>query len=256
MSTLLTAFLLGGLGMYPILVTGLIIIVASIRYALDGEPIRLRFIATTAIAMVAMMMFWTLCDVVVMLRGMNVAPLAGDKKKAPAADPFAGRPIGNADAAVPAAPTDELDAAGAGDGAPGALDDGGVIGENQFRHHDGDRRVGVEGGAEFGEPEGSADGDVVVEEDEDGGFGAGDSLVSPGAGPEVAGVLEEGEVAAGAAAGALGPAHDLFGVVGGTVVDQREVPAGVAGGEKTLETPPGVLGLIEGEDDDGNHKSP
>jgi hypothetical protein len=79
MSTLLTAFLLGGLGMYPILVTGLIIIVASIRYALDGEPIRLRFIATTAIAMVAMMMFWTLCDVVVMLRGMSVAPMAGDK---------------------------------------------------------------------------------------------------------------------------------------------------------------------------------
>jgi len=74
--------------------------------------------------------------------------------------------------------------------------------------------------------------------------------------PRGCGVLEEGEVAAGAAAGALGPAHDLFGVVGGTVVDQREVPAGVAGGEKTLETPPGVLGLIEGEDDDGNHKSP
>jgi uncharacterized membrane protein len=57
----------------------MIIIVASIRYALDGEPIRLRFIATTAIAMVAMMMFWTLCDVVVMLRGMYIAPMAGDK---------------------------------------------------------------------------------------------------------------------------------------------------------------------------------
>jgi hypothetical protein len=78
MSNLFTAFLLGGVGMYPILVTGLIIVVASIRYALDGEPIRLRFIAATAIAMISMMMFWTLCDVVVLLRGMYVAPAAGD----------------------------------------------------------------------------------------------------------------------------------------------------------------------------------
>jgi len=79
MSTLFTAFLLDGLGMYPILATGLIIVVASIRYALDGEPIRLRFIVATAIAMIAMMMFWTLCDVVVMLRGMYVAPAGPDQ---------------------------------------------------------------------------------------------------------------------------------------------------------------------------------
>lgn len=79
MSTLVAAFILGGLGMYPILATGLIIIVASIRYALDGEPIRLRFIAATALAMVAMMMFWTLCDVVIMLRGIHASPTAIDK---------------------------------------------------------------------------------------------------------------------------------------------------------------------------------
>lgn len=79
MSTLIAAFILGGLGMYPILVTGLIIIVAAIRYALDGEPIRLRFIAATAIAMVAMMMFWTLCDVVIMLRGMHAPQVIADK---------------------------------------------------------------------------------------------------------------------------------------------------------------------------------
>jgi hypothetical protein len=78
MSTLLTAFVLGGLGMYPILATGLIIIVASIRYALDGEPIRLRFIAATALAMLAMMMFWTLCDVVIMLRGMYASPTTAE----------------------------------------------------------------------------------------------------------------------------------------------------------------------------------
>jgi hypothetical protein len=79
MSTLFTAFLLGGLGMYPILATGLIIIVASIRYAIDGEPIRLRFIVSTAIAMVAMMLFWTLCDVVVMLRGMHAGQVTDDQ---------------------------------------------------------------------------------------------------------------------------------------------------------------------------------
>jgi len=79
MSTLLAAFILGGLGMYPILATGLIIIVASIRYALDGEPIRVRFIAATAVAMVAMMMFWTLCDVVIMFRGMHAAQITSDK---------------------------------------------------------------------------------------------------------------------------------------------------------------------------------
>lgn len=79
MSTLFTAFILGGLGMYPILATGLIILVASIRYAIDGEPIRLRFIAATALAMVAMMMFWTLCDVVIMFRGMHAFPATDDK---------------------------------------------------------------------------------------------------------------------------------------------------------------------------------
>jgi hypothetical protein len=81
MSTLLTAFILGGLGMYPILVTGLIIVVASIRYALDGEPIRLRFIVATAVAMFAMMMFWTLCDVVIMFRGMHAAQVTADKAR-------------------------------------------------------------------------------------------------------------------------------------------------------------------------------
>jgi hypothetical protein len=70
MSTLYAAFVLGGLGMYPILITGIILIVAAIRYAIDGEPIRLRFITATVLAMLAMMMFWTVCDVVVTLRGM------------------------------------------------------------------------------------------------------------------------------------------------------------------------------------------
>jgi hypothetical protein len=78
MSTLYAAFILGGLGMYPILATSIIIIVASIRHAIDGEPIRLRFITATAIAMVAMMLFWTVCDVVIMLGNAHAAHTTGE----------------------------------------------------------------------------------------------------------------------------------------------------------------------------------
>ena len=81
MSTLLTAFILGGLGMYPILATSIIIIVASIRYAIDGEPIRLRFITATAIAMIVMMLFWTVCDVVIMLTAMHGSHMTGERSQ-------------------------------------------------------------------------------------------------------------------------------------------------------------------------------
>jgi hypothetical protein len=70
MNTMFTAFLLGGFGMYPILVTGLILIVASVRYAIDTEPIRLRFIMATAVAMLAIMLFWTVLDIILMLKAM------------------------------------------------------------------------------------------------------------------------------------------------------------------------------------------
>lgn len=79
MSTLYAAFILGGLGMYPILATSIIIIVASIRYAIDGEPIRLRFIISTVIAMLVMMLFWTVCDVVIMLSGMHASHMTGER---------------------------------------------------------------------------------------------------------------------------------------------------------------------------------
>jgi hypothetical protein len=79
MSTLYAAFILGGLGMYPILATSIIIIVASIRYAIDGEPIRLRFITATAIAILAMMLFWTVCDIVIMLRAMHAFHMTGER---------------------------------------------------------------------------------------------------------------------------------------------------------------------------------
>lgn len=79
MSTLFAAFILGGLGMYPILATSIIIIVASIRYAIDGEPIRLRFIIATVIAMLVMMLFWTVCDVVIMLSTMHANHMTDER---------------------------------------------------------------------------------------------------------------------------------------------------------------------------------
>jgi hypothetical protein len=78
MSTYYTAFVMGGFGMFPILVIGVILIVASIRFALDTEPIRLRFITAAAIAMLAIMMFWTVCDVIIMLGAMHVPNATGE----------------------------------------------------------------------------------------------------------------------------------------------------------------------------------
>jgi uncharacterized protein (DUF486 family) len=42
---------IGGFAMYPMLITGIILIVASIRYAIDSEPIRLRFIIATSLVL-------------------------------------------------------------------------------------------------------------------------------------------------------------------------------------------------------------
>ena len=60
----------GGWGMYPVLVLGLMLTVSAARYALDGEPVRLRFIGVlslthlafiaTALAADVAMVFWYL----------------------------------------------------------------------------------------------------------------------------------------------------------------------------------------------------
>jgi len=52
-------FLEGGVAMYPILIIGLVLLVASIRYAIDAEPIRRGFINAMALALVAMTLFAT-----------------------------------------------------------------------------------------------------------------------------------------------------------------------------------------------------
>lgn len=45
----------GGWGMFPVLIFGLVTLYASGRYAVDGEPARLRFVAAMSIVLVAAM---------------------------------------------------------------------------------------------------------------------------------------------------------------------------------------------------------
>ena len=52
-------FLEGGAAMYPILIIGLVLLGASTRYAIDGEPIRRGFIHALAWTLVAMILFAT-----------------------------------------------------------------------------------------------------------------------------------------------------------------------------------------------------
>ena len=52
-------FLEGGVAMYPVLIIGLVLLGASIRYAIDAEPIRRGFIGAMAVALVAMTLFAT-----------------------------------------------------------------------------------------------------------------------------------------------------------------------------------------------------
>ena len=52
-------FLEGGFAMYPVLIIGLTLLGASIRYAIDAEPIRRSFICTMAWTLVAMTLFAT-----------------------------------------------------------------------------------------------------------------------------------------------------------------------------------------------------
>ncbi|MBN2572956.1 MAG: hypothetical protein JXP73_00185 [Deltaproteobacteria bacterium] len=54
-------FIEGGWGMYPVLVMGLMLVWAAARYAIDTEPLRLRFITAIALALVVTMVHatWT-----------------------------------------------------------------------------------------------------------------------------------------------------------------------------------------------------
>ena len=49
-----TFFVEGGWGMFPVLLVGLVVLYASIRYLVDGEPVRLRFILALSLAQLAL----------------------------------------------------------------------------------------------------------------------------------------------------------------------------------------------------------
>ena len=53
-------FMEGGFAMYPILIIGLVLLGASVRYAIDAEPIRRSFIHAMAWTLVAMILLATL----------------------------------------------------------------------------------------------------------------------------------------------------------------------------------------------------
>jgi hypothetical protein len=44
-------FIEGGWGMFPVLIMGLILVWAAVRYAIDSEPVRLRFITALGLAL-------------------------------------------------------------------------------------------------------------------------------------------------------------------------------------------------------------
>jgi hypothetical protein len=63
----------GGWGMFPILVVGLIVLFASTRYLIDGEPVRLRFILALSLAQLALITQATIADVGAVMNALKHA---------------------------------------------------------------------------------------------------------------------------------------------------------------------------------------
>lgn len=64
-------FIEGGVGMFPVLIVGLIVLYASIRYMLDGEPVRLRFITVLSLAEVVMVAQTTILDLAAVFHALE-----------------------------------------------------------------------------------------------------------------------------------------------------------------------------------------
>lgn len=60
---MLTFLLEGGAMMFPILVLGLLVIGSATRYMLDGEPVRLRFVALLSLALLVTVALAVVLDV-------------------------------------------------------------------------------------------------------------------------------------------------------------------------------------------------
>jgi len=66
-------FLEGGWGMFPVLVIGLVVLYAAIRYLIDGEPVRLRFILALSLAQLALVVQASVADVAAVLNALKHA---------------------------------------------------------------------------------------------------------------------------------------------------------------------------------------
>ena len=64
----------GGWGMFPVLVLGLVVLFASTRYLIDGEPVRLRFILALALAQLALVVQATVADLGAVMKALQHAP--------------------------------------------------------------------------------------------------------------------------------------------------------------------------------------
>jgi hypothetical protein len=53
----------GGAGMFPVLVLGLILLVSSLRYLIDGEPVRVRFFVVLSLALLTAIAMAVITDV-------------------------------------------------------------------------------------------------------------------------------------------------------------------------------------------------
>ncbi len=67
-------FIEGGFCMYPILIIGLLLLAASIRYAIDTEPIRRGFIVWMALALAATTAFATWIGLAAVFRYLENVP--------------------------------------------------------------------------------------------------------------------------------------------------------------------------------------
>lgn len=60
---MLEFFMEGGWGMYPVLILSVILVASGGRYAFDGEPVRLRFIAVLSLTLLAFIVTALTADV-------------------------------------------------------------------------------------------------------------------------------------------------------------------------------------------------
>jgi hypothetical protein len=67
-------FVEGGWGMVPILVMGLVLVWAAARYAADGEPVRLRFIAALGLALAVTIVHATWTCIAAVLAYLGTLP--------------------------------------------------------------------------------------------------------------------------------------------------------------------------------------